>query len=114
MRMTCHAKVAQRKGNVIGKKWTRDNVVRGTLKGQKFGRRRHLKPECKYGIRNRCVRQQLQSEREFTKIYRKTAGLEIVKRIARSTVGLRTIRNWTLWRGQPLPKWKEDLLALLA
>jgi hypothetical protein len=35
---------------------------------------------------------------------RMTTGLEIAKRIARSTVGLRKMRNWTLWRGRFPPE----------
>jgi hypothetical protein len=80
---------------------------RGTLKRQKFGISCHPKPELKYGIRNRRLRQQLRSKREFTKIYRKTTGLEITKQIAKSAVGLRKIRNCTLWRGRPPLKWKK-------
>jgi hypothetical protein len=107
----CHAGVAQPKLNV-GKNWARD-VVQRTLKKLMFGRRYQPKPERKNGIRNRGLRQQLQSKREFT-IYRKTTGLETAKQIARSSVGLQTIRNWMLWRVQPAPKWKKNLLAALA
>jgi hypothetical protein len=39
---------------------------------------------------------------------RKTTGLEIAKRIAQSTVGLRTIKYRVLWRGRSLPKRKKE------
>jgi hypothetical protein len=48
-----------------------------------FGRRHQPKQECKNGIRNRGLRQQLWSTRVFTEIHRKTTLLEMVKRIAR-------------------------------
>jgi hypothetical protein len=62
------------------------------------------------------VRQQLHlgSKREFNKIIRKTLVLEIMNRIARSSVRMQKIRDWTLWRGQPPPKQKKSLLATLA
>jgi hypothetical protein len=44
-----------------------------------FRRRHWLKPECKNGIRNRGLRQQLQRKRQFTKIYRKSIELEIAR-----------------------------------
>jgi hypothetical protein len=43
-----------------------------------FGRRHQLKPEHKTGVPG--LRQQLQSKREFTKIYRKTIRLEIASK----------------------------------
>jgi hypothetical protein len=70
--------VAWHKENVVGKNWTRD-VVCGTLKRQTSRRRYQPKLEHKNGIRNQGLRQQLQSKREFTKIYRKITGLEITK-----------------------------------
>jgi hypothetical protein len=33
--------------------------------------------------------------------------MEIMKRAVGISSGLRRIRNWTLWRGRPPPKWKE-------
>jgi hypothetical protein len=41
------------------------------------------------------------------RIFGKAIGLEIMNRIAGYSVGLRKMRNWTLWRGQPLPKLKR-------
>jgi hypothetical protein len=104
---TRSAKEARLKGNVVGKIWTRDNVTRRTSKGQTLGWKRQPKPESKYGIMNRRLRQQLQSKRKFAKIYRKTTGLEIARRIARYSVGMQTLRDWTSWRGQPPPKSKK-------
>jgi hypothetical protein len=104
---THRAKVAWCKRNVIGKNRTGD-VVRGTWKRQMFGRRHQPKLERKNGTRNQGLRQQLRSKWKFTKTFKKTTGLEIVKQIARSTVGLRKIKDWTLWRGWPPP------IALLA
>jgi hypothetical protein len=100
------AKVTRHKGN-IGKNWTGDNVVHGTPKRWTFRKRHQLKPERKMEIRYQGPRQQLQSNREFTKIYRKTNGLQIAKRIAKSTVGLQTIKDWTLWKGRSPLKRKD-------
>jgi hypothetical protein len=52
------------------------------------------------GIRKQDWKE-LWRRREFAKIYRKTTGLETTKQITRSTVGLRKIKDWTLWRDQP-------------
>jgi hypothetical protein len=44
----------------------------------------------------------------MAKVFRKTTGLEMIaKRIDRYTVGLRTVKDWTLWRGRPPPKRKQ-------
>jgi hypothetical protein len=71
-------------------------------------------PGMQNGIRDRGLREQLRSKVEFTKIFRKTTGLEMAKRIARSAVGLRKIKDWTLWRSRPPPKRRKNLLAMLA
>jgi hypothetical protein len=42
------------------------------------------------------------SERTTSEIYRKTIGLDIVKRASEMSTGLLKMRNWTLWRGRPL------------
>jgi hypothetical protein len=47
------------------------------------------------------------SKREFTKIQRKTTGLEIAERIARSSVGLRATKVWTLKGSTPSEAEKE-------
>jgi hypothetical protein len=66
--------------------------------------------------RNRDFEEQLRlgSERTTSRRYRKTIGLEIVKRAVGLFSGLRKIRNLTLWRGRPSPRWKKNLLAALA
>jgi hypothetical protein len=52
------------------------------------------------------LRQQLQIKREFNKTLR-NIGLEIAKRIATSSVGLKTINVWSVWRDQSPLKWKK-------
>jgi hypothetical protein len=94
----CKSGMAQ--GKCHWENGTRDNMVPGILKRQTLRRRHQRKPEHKNRIRNRGLRQQLQSKMGFNKTLR-NSGLEIMKRIARSSVGLQTIRNWTLWRDQP-------------
>jgi hypothetical protein len=61
------------------------------------------------GTRNLDVKEQLRlgNERTTRGIYRKSTGLEIAKQIARLTVGLKRIEDWTLWRGRPPPKRKK-------
>jgi hypothetical protein len=49
MRMTRRAKVARLKGNVIRKSRTRDNVVRGALKGQTLRKRQRMCQEGNKG-----------------------------------------------------------------
>jgi hypothetical protein len=41
--------------------------------------------------------------------FKKTRRLEIVKRTARSTVGMREVKDWPLWWGRPSPKRKKKL-----
>jgi hypothetical protein len=92
---TYRAKMARRKGNV-GKNQMRDKAGRGTSKRRAFGRRHQRKPKRINGDKNRGLRQQLLSKKEFTKTLRKTLGLQFRTRTARSTVGFRKIKNWTL------------------
>jgi hypothetical protein len=48
---------------------------------------------------------QLRSKREFNKTLKKALRLEIGKRAVRIFSGLRTIKNWTLWRVyHPVPR----------
>jgi hypothetical protein len=53
-----------------------------------FGRRHQVKPEVNHGIRNQDFKEQLHlgSKRSFGGVYRKALVLEIVKRIARSSI----------------------------
>jgi hypothetical protein len=63
----------------------------------------------------RCLRKQdlmklqLESTERVNKTYRKTNGLEIVKRIGRSPVRLQKMMDWMLWRGRPPLKWRKKL-----
>jgi hypothetical protein len=91
----------------------RDKDGGGSSKRRTFGRRHQPKPKRINGIRNRGLRQQLRSKREFTKTLRKILALEFRKRSVRSTVELRKIKNWMLWRSRPPPKKKETLLGML-
>jgi hypothetical protein len=36
-----------------------------------------------------------------------------VKQAAGMSSGLQKVRDWTMWRGRPPPKWKKHLLAAL-
>jgi hypothetical protein len=103
---TLRAKVARHEGNVE-KNRMRDEARRETSKRRTFGIRYQPKPEHNNGIRNRRLRQRRQSKEKLAKIDKKTTCQETVKRIARSPVGLQTIKFWTLWRGQPPLKWNE-------
>jgi hypothetical protein len=51
----------------------------------------------------------MESIRILDMTFSKTMRLEIAKQIARSTVGMQKIKCWTLWRGQPPPKWEKKL-----
>jgi hypothetical protein len=77
------------------------------MKGRRFngndGRLRmrqlmHL--EGTNGTRNGDFEEGLHLGNEKTsEIYRKTIGLEIVKRAVRISSGMRKVTDWTLWRG---------------
>jgi hypothetical protein len=100
--------VAWRKGNVIGENRTREKVVQGTLKGWTLGRRQRGQHECNKWLRKWDLKEVwLESTGNFIETFRKTNGLEITKRIARSTVGMQKIKEWTLWRSRPPPKQKK-------
>jgi hypothetical protein len=71
---TRHAKVARHKENSIRRNRTRNKVMLGTAKGWTLERD---------NVRNRNVTRGTRIES-----YRKMIGLEIVKRIVRSSVGL--------------------------
>jgi hypothetical protein len=106
--MTCHAGVAQHKGyGCQGHR--RDNVAPRTKKERTDDKRYWKGPECKNGIRNRGLKQQLYlgNMRAFNKIYRKTLGLEIMKRAIEISSRLQKVRDRTLKRGEPPPKWKK-------
>jgi hypothetical protein len=113
--MTHRAKVAWRKGHIVRKDQTRDKVARGAPKGRKLERRYEAKLECKNGIKDPGIRWQLHLKigRTSDGLDRKAFGLEFMKRAAGRSSALQKMRDWTLWRGQPPPKWKKSLLAAL-
>jgi hypothetical protein len=57
-RKTRHTEVAQCKGKVIRKNWTRYNVEEGTCKEQAFSKRHHTKPKGSHDIKNWDVKKQ--------------------------------------------------------
>jgi hypothetical protein len=62
------------------------------------------------GIRNRHLQEQRRLRRNGRtsgRIFEKTIGLEIAKRTARSSVWIRKMRDWTLWRVRPLRNGKK-------
>jgi hypothetical protein len=79
------------------------------------GRRQLMLQVGTNGTRNRDFKEQLRlrSERTTNGIYRKTIGLEIVKRAVGISSGLRKIRNWTLWRGSTPSKSEEKPTRLI-
>jgi hypothetical protein len=116
--MIRHAGVAQHKGHGHTgltveqrqqKKWTRENVARGTLKRWTFGKRQQRKQEGINEIRNQGSRQEphLSSRTALGRIFRKTAELEITKQTVGTSIRLQKIRDWTVWRGWVPPKQKK-------
>jgi hypothetical protein len=122
---TSRATVAWHSENVVRKGCARDQAKRGTPKRRKDGEGLWKFPECNNGIKDQGIKQKLHSrkrikdlgdrlplclrnERTFSRIYRKTIGLEIVKRAVRISSGMRKIKDWTLWRGQHPPKRKRN------
>jgi hypothetical protein len=135
--MTRHAKVARRKENTVGRNrirnnQTRNNVARGTPRGQRL----QVKTEGGVGMKNEYTRQRLHPGNVSTasRTLRKTQrldvgqqtvetssrlqaiknrtrriakGLEIAKQTNTSPVLLRRSKHWTLWRGRPSPKRKK-------
>jgi hypothetical protein len=43
------------------------------------------------------------------KTLEKTLQLEFIKTACRMSSGFRKMKNWTLWRGRPPPKWEKIL-----
>jgi hypothetical protein len=60
--------------------------------------------------RNRDFKEQLRlrNERTTSGIYRKTIGLEILKRAVSISSGMRKVTYWTLWRGLSPPKRRRN------
>jgi hypothetical protein len=55
----------------------------------------------------------LKIEKTSEEFDRKAFGLEFVMRATGMSSGLQKMRNWTLWRDWPPPRWKRNLLAAL-
>jgi hypothetical protein len=75
------------KGSTVKQRWknqTKDNVGRGTLTGQTFGKGHGAQPECNNSTRNRGLKERLcvGSRRTLNKIFRRTIELEVKKQIA--------------------------------
>ncbi|PNF41352.1 hypothetical protein B7P43_G14406 [Cryptotermes secundus] len=97
----------------------KNKVAPDITKKRTFGKRLWKSPERNTVIRNRGLRQQLQLRNEVTDLggeqpryvkeadLRKTARLQIAKRVAGFSVCLRHGKDWTLWRGRPPPKRKK-------
>jgi hypothetical protein len=127
MRTTRRAEVAWRKGNVIRKNRTIDKVERGTLKGRTLGKRQRTRQEGNKGIKGLGGRQPLylwkartivngirgwsSGQRSYLGsggILKKTlyeiSGSKIAKQMLETSIRMRKMRNWTLWRGWPPPE----------
>jgi hypothetical protein len=120
IRATRCAKVARRKGRTHegplveqgrrkNKTWNKFEI--GTRTGWSLGRRQLTLQKGTNGTGNRHFKEQLRlgNERSTSGIYKKTIGLEIVKRAEGISSRLRRIKDWTWWKGRPLPKWKKEL-----
>jgi hypothetical protein len=109
--MTHCAGVAWHKGHTVGKKQAKIDVERGVLRWRTFGRRFPVDPKSSKYLENQGTRWPLRRkiEREADELVRKAFGLQFWKRAAGSSVGLRRMKNWTLWRGWLPPKRKKRL-----
>jgi hypothetical protein len=60
-----------------------------------------VNPKGRTGTKNQDVSQQLclRSKRASDGIYRKIFVLEITKQLARSSIRMWEVRDWTLWKG---------------
>jgi hypothetical protein len=132
--MTRRAGVARREGNLVREYSTRDNIAPKTRRGRTEENRRWKGQGCEKGIRSRDIveplhlrkgrktvnsngglsRRQhprLESMGNSIKVFGKTIALQFGKLADGSTVVLRKMRNWTLWRGRSPPKRKKSLLT---
>jgi hypothetical protein len=84
-KMTCLSGVAWRKVHIVRKDETRERISKETPKGRMFGKKCRPKPESIKGIRIQDLKKQLYMRRERTpgRIFEKTIGLEIAKRLVR-------------------------------
>jgi hypothetical protein len=76
-----------------------------------LGRRQLMRQKDTNRTGNRAFKEQLRlgNEKTTSGVYKKTIGLEIVKRAVGLSSSLRRIRNGTLSRGRPHPKRKNKL-----
>jgi hypothetical protein len=109
---------AWRKRNSIRKYRINKQVERGTCRLRPFREnvRTHYegRKELKVlgGGRPRYLKKlQLEITVNFIKTNEKRIGLELGKRAHGSSVALRNIKNWMLWKNRPLPKRLKCLLA---
>jgi hypothetical protein len=84
---------------------TKNKFARGTSKSRTHRRRQRATEEGKNRSRKRNPKEL--RTRNVIKTFGKTTGLKFAERVNRSTVGLRKIRKWTLWRDRPPPKRKK-------
>jgi hypothetical protein len=103
------------------KQWqTKNKVVQETPEGRTDEKRRWTCPECNSGIRKlnkvsrtgkrgRIVKRDRRLDRKKTYIeaIRKRLRMEITKLIFESSIGLRELRDGTLWKCRPPPKRKK-------
>jgi hypothetical protein len=83
-----------------------DNVARGVPKGRTLERRQRTHQDCSNGISDRDLKVHLYLRKERTsgRIFRKTAELEGMKQIVRTSIRLWKMSDWALWKGRPLLK----------
>jgi hypothetical protein len=121
---------ARRKGHVR-QGYGQDSVARGAPKGRTLERKQRTRQEGRDGMRDRDVKEQLLLRKERTtsngikgrsrrpephlgsrttlnKTFRKTAELEVPRQILGTSIRLRTMSDWTLWRGRSPPKRKIE------
>jgi hypothetical protein len=119
IRTTQCAKVARGREHGLQKQG-KDDIAPRTRKGRTQENKCFKGPECKNGVRYRCLRQQLQGKngikdrdtrRQLRLRIEKTSNDifrgKIAKQVVINSSGLRKIRKWTLWRGRPPPKRKK-------
>jgi hypothetical protein len=111
-KVSSRARVAWHKRNIIRNKRTRAKDERGIRRERTLGERVRTYHEGRNGVKNldrgrpRYLKKRdlknlrLESMRNVNEALRKATGPEIAKRIARSTVGLRTIKDRNLWTGR--------------
>jgi hypothetical protein len=127
--VTLRARLARRKETFARKNQTRNQAGRRASR-QPFGKRRWMYPERNNGMRRKDVNERLRLNKERTTMKdigawtsgqrlllgsrgtRMEARYELVS-VDIATARMRSIKEWTVWRGRPPPKWlKRKPLAL--